>query len=259
MACNRGGPLPALADVVWEDFAVRRLLCSVAVMALGVTAFWAADKPQKDTPSAAKTRQRLKQKISVEFKDTRMKDAFEDIRRQLENRVSFRLDNEGGVSNNSTVTFKADDQPAEKVLGDFCTKFELGYVVISKEKDRYDGWVLIKKGKERGYPAGAEVAKDGDSPNDKPEVKPKDKAAAAKDKPKVKPKDKDKPAIKDKPESSPDKDEEAASSKLSLAKSLAKDGKTDRARERLEDIIKMYPDTQAAKEAADLLKKLKKK
>ena len=35
-------------------------------------------------------------------------------------------------------------------------KNSLGYIVVSKDKDRYDGWLKIKQGNERGYPAGEE-------------------------------------------------------------------------------------------------------
>jgi hypothetical protein len=47
--------------------------------------------------------------------------------------------------------------------------------------------------------------------------------------------------------------EKRAASLFSLAKSLADAGKTDKARTRLEDIIKKYPDTLAAADAKELL------
>jgi TolA-binding protein len=47
--------------------------------------------------------------------------------------------------------------------------------------------------------------------------------------------------------------EKRAASLFSLAKSLADAGKTDRARTRLVDIIKKYPDTLAAADAKELL------
>jgi tetratricopeptide (TPR) repeat protein len=52
--------------------------------------------------------------------------------------------------------------------------------------------------------------------------------------------------------------EENAASKLNLAKMLAKDGLTKKARERLEEIVKLYPGTEAAKEAKKMLKGLSK-
>ena len=47
-----------------------------------------------------------------------------------------------------------------------------------------------------------------------------------------------------------------AAAKLSLAKMLQKAGKLDKAKERYQDIIKMYPKTRAAEEARALLKDL---
>ncbi|HEV3444882.1 MAG TPA: tetratricopeptide repeat protein [Gemmataceae bacterium] len=58
----------------------------------------------------------------------------------------------------------------------------------------------------------------------------------------------------------PDKEalEKRATSLYNLAKSLADAGKTDKARPRLEDIIKKYPDTLAADDAKELLDKITK-
>jgi serine protease Do len=54
-----------------------------------------------------------------------------------------------------------------------------------------------------------------------------------------------------------EKDEKSARSKLSLAEQFVKD-RPEKAKERLEEIIKNYPKTKAAVEAKDLLAKLKK-
>jgi S1-C subfamily serine protease len=54
-----------------------------------------------------------------------------------------------------------------------------------------------------------------------------------------------------------DRTEQAAATKLDFAQTLAKEGKTERARQRCEEILKLYPNTKAAKEAKALLEKLK--
>jgi FimV-like protein len=56
---------------------------------------------------------------------------------------------------------------------------------------------------------------------------------------------------------SDEKNDELAATKLKFAKSLIDDGKKDKARERLQEIIKKYPKSNAAEEAKELLKKLK--
>jgi hypothetical protein len=108
------------------------------------------------TPSAKATWKKLAQKISVDFQDIRMADAFEDIKREFNNRLGVRIDNVSGVSNNSKVTFKAEDQTLKKILDDFCTKYEIGYIVYSKAGERTDGFLIIRKTTERGYEKGKE-------------------------------------------------------------------------------------------------------
>ena len=51
--------------------------------------------------------------------------------------------------------------------------------------------------------------------------------------------------------------EKAAAGKLELIKALVKDGKTERAKERLRELIQAYPNTKAAEEAKKLLDDLK--
>jgi hypothetical protein len=202
-----------------------------------------------------------------------------DIQKQLDNRVSIKLDNDGGVSNNLTITYRAEDKPLDVILDEMFSKNQLGYVVISNPRDRRNGFIIIKKGKQRGYEAGEEPVKvtdkpvkDGDKPDtDKPakdSEKPKDKPKKSKDKgtESAKPKkdstkDGGKPS-KDKPtkdgDEDPDRSEKVAAAKLKLAKMLHKDRLIKKARERYRDIIKQFPSTKAAKEARDLLKELDK-
>jgi hypothetical protein len=119
----------------------------------------------------------------------------------------------------------------------------LGYIVVSKEKDRYDGWVLIRQGKERGYPEGEDPTKK----SDKKESKEKDKADA-----------KDKPMPAEKPADDADKIEQRASSRLTQAEMLLKDGKKAKAKQYCEEIVKQYPQTKAAEKAKAMLEKLDK-
>jgi FimV-like protein len=128
------------------------------------------------------------------------------------------------------------------------------YYVKSKKGDAYDGDVFIRVGDERGCPKGEEPAAK-PKPEDKPkEDKPKEEKP--KDKPKEKPKVEDKPK-EDKPaEDDPEKVEKDAGRKLKLAKMLIDDGLAEQAREPLEEIVKKFPNTKAADEARQLLKKL---
>lgn len=215
-----------------------RVLLSVAL--LPVVALPVQAQAAKDTQGAAATRKKLQTKINVDFKDTRLVDCTKELKQLLEDAgggsISFQF--ALGVSMNLTVTYAAKEQTVADILDGMFQKNGLGYVVISQEKDRYDGWVQIKQGKERGYPLGTTpVAK----PLEKPKTIPPEK-----------------PPIKEKPPvSEGDKAEQIAAARLSLAKDLFDAGKTDRAKERLQEIIKLYPTTKAAEEAKKLLGKIK--
>jgi phage tail sheath protein FI len=112
---------------------------------------------QNDTPKAAATRKLLKSKVSVDYKDTTLSDVIDDIKDQIKDKskkvLGVRVDNKGGVSNNTKFTYKADDKPLEEVLDEMFKKNDLGYIVVSQQGSAYDGTILIVKGGARGYPA----------------------------------------------------------------------------------------------------------
>ena len=225
---------------------MRRLLGTVALLAVCATSFWAADKPKKDSPAAASTRKKLKKKVTVEYKDTRLREVAADLQRQFDNKLSIKLDNEGGVSNNLTITYSAKDKALEVILDEMFAKNQLGYVIVSNPKDRRDGFLIIKRGRQRGYEEGEEPAKGKPAAEDKPAPS---KPRAAKDKDK---------AGGAKAEDDADKAEQQAAAKLKLAKMLQKDGLVQKAKLRYQDIIKTFPNTKAAEEARTLLKGLEK-
>jgi hypothetical protein len=193
---------------------------------------------EKDTPAAANTRgKKLSTKVTVELQDQFLKECFAEISRQLQDAgagsLSVRYD--VGVSMNQRVTFSAKDETLEKVLDGMLKKNGLGYIVVSKAGDRYDGWLLIKQGSERGYPA-----------SDEPKAKGSGKETA-----------KAPPKSSAPPTSDDEKAEKTAAGKLELARSLLKDGKSDRAKQRFQEIVQQYPKTKAADEARKELDKLK--
>jgi hypothetical protein len=130
---------------------VRNLLTLAALFALCVTGAYAADKDSDDTPAAAKTRKLLKQKVTCDFKDTRLEDVVDELKEQVKG-LRMQLDTKGGVSRNQAITYKAKDVPLEEALDAMFKKNGLGYIVISKKNNAYDGSVQIKQGKERGHP-----------------------------------------------------------------------------------------------------------
>lgn len=105
-----------------------------------------------DTPRAAATRKLLQKKITVNFKDTRLEDVIDEIKEEHVKGISIRLDTKGGVSRNQTINYKGENVTLEKALDEMLKKNNLGYIVISDKKNAYDGSILIRQGKERGYP-----------------------------------------------------------------------------------------------------------
>ena len=64
----------------------------------------------------------------------------------------FLLDAKGGVLRNQTITYKAKDKSVEDILDEMLKKPDLGYIIISKKGNAYDGLVQVRKSKERGTP-----------------------------------------------------------------------------------------------------------
>ena len=128
--------------------------------ALTLLALFANPGAAQDSQAAKTTRQKLKQKISVEFKDIRTADVFNDIFNEMDKAPKFKINNASGISNNTKLTYKAKDKSVEEVLNEVCDKLEIGWIVISNAaNNKVDGSIEIRKstkGKERGYEAGKE-------------------------------------------------------------------------------------------------------
>lgn len=128
---------------------MKRLVQAVTVMAaLAVAAGWAWAQAQ-DSPAAKSTRQKLQQKISVEFKEVGIKAILDDIKGEMDKPVSFKIDNLSGISNNAKVSLSAKNKTVEEVLNLLSDKGEFGWFVKSDPKDRLDGWVIVRKFKEK--------------------------------------------------------------------------------------------------------------
>jgi hypothetical protein len=130
---------------------VRHLVLALAALfALSLAGLFAADD-SKDTPAAAATRKKLKQKVTVNFKDTRLEDVVDELKDQIKG-LRMQLDTKGGVSRNLTITYKGTDVTLEEALDAMFKKNGLGYIVISQKNNAYDGSIQVRQGKERGYP-----------------------------------------------------------------------------------------------------------
>ena len=117
-----------------------------------------ADDVPKDSAAAAKTRQKLQKKVTVNFKDTMLKEIVDELKDQTggdQDGVKFQIDTKSGVSQNAKFTYKAKDKPAADVLTDILQMRKWGWYIISKEKDAYDGLVRVRVSEEKGYEQGS--------------------------------------------------------------------------------------------------------
>jgi hypothetical protein len=133
---------------------VRRLFvfsAAALLVLIGLSgALHAADKGD-DTPAAKKTRELLAQKVTCDYKDTPLREVVDDLKEQVKG-LHVRIDSKGGVSANQTITYSGKDVTVIEALDAMFKKNGLGYLVVSKKGDPYDGILQIKQGKERGRP-----------------------------------------------------------------------------------------------------------
>jgi len=128
----------------------------LAVMAGFVVSVYAEDK---DTDKAAATRALLKTKVTVEYSNTLLQDVAKDlsdlVKAAANKEFPTKIDPVSGASQNLKITYKAKDMTVEEILDGLGKKFDLGYIVISGKYKTYaknDGFLLVVKGSERGYP-----------------------------------------------------------------------------------------------------------
>ena len=239
---------------------MRRLAFALALVGMAVSLSPAAEPP-KDTPAAAHTRtKKLKGKVTVDFKNEFLKEALKEIAGQLEDQklgtISYHYAQ--GVSQNTRITFAGKAITAEEAFEGVLKQLDLGYIIISKDKDRYDGWVEIVKGPNRGYPDGVGTMVAKADPKKPEPKKPEMKEPAKPEEPKKVEDEPKKPAEPKPAEPVTEEDEKMAQAKVDLAKKLTEEGKKDRAKVQLKFVIKKYEGTKAAIEAKELLEKLDK-
>src|SRR5262245_16717600 len=112
----------------------------------------------KDTPAAANTRTKLlKTPVTGDFKDVRVGDILKEFAAQVDMKgdrpVMWAYGD--GFPYSQKVTFACKDTALETALDQLFTKLgKAGYIVISKEGDKYDGWVWLTNTGERGREKG---------------------------------------------------------------------------------------------------------
>ena len=110
--------------------------------------------PDKPTPAAELTRAKaLKAKMSVDFTNARLGDVLKEFAAQVDMRADMQLMWTYGPNFPfaQKVSYSCKDKPLEVALDELFKKLgTLGYIVVSKEGDKHDGWVLLTTTGERG-------------------------------------------------------------------------------------------------------------
>jgi hypothetical protein len=128
----------------------RYLAVPVALLLVSGMAVLAADPPE-DTPKAAATRAKLKQKFSFSWKDSSSASVLEELKE--ETKLNVIIVKNSGVTFNKQLTYSCKDKPLEEILDELTTKAGWGWFVKSQKGDAYDGLVHLRGGgsKERGW------------------------------------------------------------------------------------------------------------
>ncbi|AMV22990.1 hypothetical protein VT84_01170 [Gemmata sp. SH-PL17] len=144
---------------------MRSIVLFAASAALVLSGFaWALAAPKEDkkdakeTPAAEKTRTKsLKVKVSIDTKNGRLGDVLKEFAAQADMRSDMLVmwAYGTGFPYSQKVTYSCKDKPLEEALDELLTKAGggLGYVIVSKEGDKHDGWVSLNTTGERGTAA----------------------------------------------------------------------------------------------------------
>ena len=91
--------------------------------------------------------------MTVHYDQTRLADVFADLQKQVPG-LRLKGDAAAGADDGLAVTFHAERQRLSSVLDRMFGQYGLGYVVQSQAGASDDGWLLVRAGRERGYPEG---------------------------------------------------------------------------------------------------------
>ena len=141
----------------WKITAIGMAVVVVTAVVTGlVVANWTGaerDRAVMERPSTKVAEQPARPaRVSSAVASTPSKNAIEACNRYAASEAGAKRD--------------AKDKTVEDVLNEMAEKFEFGWFVKSDPKDRYDGWIIIRKhkNKERGYEDGKEPKKSAAAP-----------------------------------------------------------------------------------------------
>jgi hypothetical protein len=108
---------------------------------------------ERPTAASVKTLRHLQDKVNVSYHEARLADVFADLNRQVKS-VHLLPDPAAKPSDDVKVTYQAQGQRLATVLDQIFEEPGLGYVLLSDENSEHDGWLMVRPGRERGFPEG---------------------------------------------------------------------------------------------------------
>jgi hypothetical protein len=134
---------------------VMRFSVLLVAFALAFFAPQLGAQPPKLTAAAEQTRDKaLKAKVAAEFTEARLGDVLKEFAAQVDMKADVVVLWTYGpmFPFDKKVTFTCKSKPLDAALDELFTKVGggLGYVVVSKDGDKHDGWVQLTTTGERG-------------------------------------------------------------------------------------------------------------
>ena len=130
-------------------FALSAALLALIALSVGLP------PPTKGTTTLTPPRKRalLQTKLKdVDFTDESFGDVINDLKDMVPG-LHIKTASDGTIKLNHQLTFKAKEITLADLLDQILGKLDWGYIVISQKGNAYDGSILIRVSKERGYPA----------------------------------------------------------------------------------------------------------
>ena len=145
----------AVRNMSWSSiFAVIVIVCCTSPVS-AQTPGDTAKESGKSTSAAALTRSGLlKTKVTGDFAETRLGDILKEFAAQVDMKAGQPLmwSYGAGFPFAKKVTVAVKDKPLDSALDQLLTTAGggLGYIIVSKDGDKYDGWVRLTTTGERG-------------------------------------------------------------------------------------------------------------